>query len=364
MSTRKKLNPVSATAGEVVVDPHPLPGARKFNLPEITAYVIIAGLLLFVLFRHLVPGVLAGLTLYLILDQLSLFFSRRMPRRTARPLALISVTLIGGGVVAAAIALLVGFARRHADQVPQLMAKMAEILDSTRAWLGDFGSAIPEVLGDAEQFKAFVVTWLKTHSQGLKLAGGSVSMALVHMIMAMLLAVMVFFRHIRHAEHPDRGPLADYLLQKLARFGETFSKIAIAQIKISAVNTTLTALYLLVLLPLFHEKLPFAMTIVVITFICGLIPILGNLISNAVIVIVSLGVSPGTAIASLAFLVLIHKLEYLINSRIVGGQTDSEAWEILLAILIGETAFGVAGVVMAPIIYAFAKRELREHGLV
>jgi predicted PurR-regulated permease PerM len=83
-----------------------------------------------------------------------------------------------------------------------------------------------------------------------------------------------------------------------------------------------------------------------------------------VIVILSLGISPGTAIASLVFLVLIHKLEYLINSRIVGGETDSQAWEILLAILIGETAFGVGGVVMAPIVYAFVKRELRERGLV
>jgi len=38
--------------------------------------------------------------------------------------------------------------------------------------------------------------------------------------------------------------------------------------------------------------------------------------------------------------------------------------EILMAILIGETAFGVAGVVMGPIIYAFVKRELREWRLV
>ncbi len=35
-----------------------------------------------------------------------------------------------------------------------------------------------------------------------------------------------------------------------------------------------------------------------------------------------------------------------------------------MAIVIGETAFGVAGVVMAPIIYTFVKRELRERGLV
>jgi predicted PurR-regulated permease PerM len=129
-------------------------------------------------------------------------------------------------------------------------------------------------------------------------------------------------------------------------------------------NTLLTALYLFVVLQMFGKRLPFSTTIVLITFICGLIPVLGNLISNTVIVILSLGISVGTAIASLVFLILIHKLEYLINSRIVGGETDSQAWEILLAILIGETAFGVSGVVMAPIIYAFVKRELHDRGLV
>ena len=35
-----------------------------------------------------------------------------------------------------------------------------------------------------------------------------------------------------------------------------------------------------------------------------------------------------------------------------------------VAILIGETAFGVSGVVMGPIIYAYLKRELRDRGFV
>ncbi|MGH9419781.1 MAG: AI-2E family transporter, partial [Thermoanaerobaculia bacterium] len=174
----------------------------------------------------------------------------------------------------------------------------------------------------------------------------------------------VFFRHVTH--HPDRvpGTLSEALEQKVDRFSSAFAQIASAQVKISVLNTALTALYLLIVLPLFGQHIPFATTIVFVTFVCGLIPVLGNLISNTVIVILSLGISPGTAVASLLFLVVIHKLEYLTNSRIVGGKTDSQAWEILLAILIGETAFGISGVVMAPIAYAFIKRELRERGLV
>jgi predicted PurR-regulated permease PerM len=184
------------------------------------------------------------------------------------------------------------------------------------------------------------------------------------MIMGGLLAILVFFRHITKRDAIDRGPLARHLVEKVDRFAHAFSRIAIAQIKISAVNTILTALYILVILPLFGIRLPFATTLVVITFLCGLIPVLGNLISNTVITILSMGVSIGTAVASLSFLVIIHKLEYLINSRIVGGETDSQAWEILLAIIVGEAAFGLGGIVMAPIVYAFMKRELRDRGLV
>ncbi|HJW93506.1 MAG TPA: AI-2E family transporter [Thermoanaerobaculia bacterium] len=340
------------------------PAKPRPSNEEIAAWVMIGLFLVFILFRHLVPGLIAGLALYLILDRVSKSFARRMPHTTARPLALATVTLIAGGIFIGVVALAVTFLRRHAGNIPAMMTKMAEILQSTRAWLGGYGEdIIPEVMTDAETLKLGVVAWLKEHAETLKLAGSTFSMGLVHMLMGILLAVLVFFRHVTKHDH-ERGELAERLTEKVERFTDAFARIATAQIKISFVNTTLTAIYVLAVLPIFGKHIPFGTTIVFVTFICGLIPVLGNLISNTVIVILSLGLSVGTAVASLVFLVLIHKLEYLINSRIVGGETDSQAWEILLAILLGETAFGVSGVVMAPIIYAFLKRELRERGLV
>ncbi len=332
---------------------------------EVAAWLLLAGALLYILFLHLVPLVVAGLTLYLILDRLQSGFSKRIPGPAAKPLALVLVTLIVAGGIVGSAALLIGFMRHHVDRIPAMMTKMADILQSTRAWLGDYGEdLIPDVMTDAETVKGAMVEWLKGHAEQLKLAGGSVSLGVLHTIMGTLLAILVFFRHVTHRNGHPRGRLAEMLTEKAGRFAHAFANIATAQIKISAVNTSLTALYLFVLLPLFHQHVPFRTTVVMVTFVCGLLPVVGNLISNTVIVILSLGVSGGTAIASLVFLVLVHKLEYLINSRIVGGETDSQAWEILMAILIGETAFGVAGVVMGPIIYAFVKRELRERQLV
>ena len=96
----------------------------------------------------------------------------------------------------------------------------------------------------------------------------------------------------------------------------------------------------------------------------GLLPVAGNLISNSVIVIVSLSQSLAVALASLAFLIVIHKLEYFLNARIVGGEIKASAWELLCAMLVMEAAFGVQGLIAAPIFYAYGKAELRQLALV
>ena len=103
---------------------------------------------------------------------------------------------------------------------------------------------------------------------------------------------------------------------------------------------------------------------IAVTFIVGLLPVLGNLISNTVIVIVSLSVSPLIATSSLVFLVVIHKLEYFVNARIIGTRIRARAWELLVAMLVMEAAFGVTGLIAAPIYYAYLKDELSLRGLI
>ena len=115
---------------------------------------------------------------------------------------------------------------------------------------------------------------------------------------------------------------------------------------------------------MFGVHLPLTKTLIGVTFLAGLLPVVGNLISNTVIVVVSLAHSPHIALASLVFLILIHKLEYFLNARIVGSRIRARAWELLLAMLALEAAFGLPGVVAAPIFYAYLKQELADRGLV
>lgn len=358
-------NPLVPVRVQEGVEPGPPAERPRPELAEIAAWTLIGAALVFILLEHLVVALIAGLTLYLVLDLVGSAFSRRLSGKSARPLALLFVFASTVIILTGVIALGISVMRHSAGRLPDMMTQMANILDSTRTWLGGYGEqVIPEVLTDADNIKTAIADWLKTHAQTVRAAGGYVSLGFVHVIMGALLAILVFFRHVTHHDDRARGPLGRYLHEKVARFSDVFTRIATAQIKISAVNTTLTAIYLLVVLPIFGHRLPFTTTLIVLTFIAGLIPVIGNLISNTVITILSLGISVGLAIGSLVFLILIHKLEYLINSKIVGGETDSQAWEILMAIILGEAAFGVGGVIMGPIVYAFVKRELRDRGLV
>jgi predicted PurR-regulated permease PerM len=135
-------------------------------------------------------------------------------------------------------------------------------------------------------------------------------------------------------------------------------------VRISALNALLTWIYLVLILPAFGVELPFVKTMVLVTFVVGLLPVLGNLISNSIIVVISLSHSLYVAAGSLAFLVIIHKLEYFVNARIIGGQIKARAWELLIVMLVMEAAFGVPGVIAAPVFYAYIKKELSDRELI
>src|SRR6476620_5953730 len=121
----------------------------------------------------------------------------------------------------------------------------------------------------------------------------------------------------------------DEVSTRFRDFYRSFATVMGAQITISLINTILTAIFLLAV------RLPHAPLLIAVTFVCGLVPIVGNLVSNTIIVFVSLTVSLKLAIGALVFLVLIHKLEYFLNSKIIGERIRNPIWLTLVALIIG-----------------------------
>jgi predicted PurR-regulated permease PerM len=125
-----------------------------------------------------------------------------------------------------------------------------------------------------------------------------------------------------------------------------------AQITISLINTTLTAIFV------FAVQLPYGPLVLAITFLCGLVPIVGNLVSNTVIVFIALTVSLKLAFGALVFLVVIHKLEYFLNSKIIGERIRNPVWLTLIALIIGERLMGIPGLILAPVLLNYLRVEM------
>ncbi|WP_085317245.1 AI-2E family transporter [Derxia lacustris] len=307
--------------------------------------------LAFVLHFHLLAALFAGC----LVHELVHLLARHGPqqRRGRRKVIVIGgmTTVVVGALVAAGLGL-IAFARGPA--MADVISRSAEVLDQVRDALPEqWAGYLPDGLDELRERGAEL---LRSHAAELQLAGRSAGMLVVHLLIGMIVGAMV---SLREASGDFRGgPLASALQHSLRAFGSAFRNVIFAQIRISAINTTLTSIYLVAILPLFGVQLPLLKTLIVFTFVIGLIPVAGNLISNTAIVLVALTHHPVTAAASLGYLIFIHKLEYFLNARIIGGRVHAHAWELLAAMLAFEAVWGIGGLVAAPVVYAFVKSEL------
>jgi predicted PurR-regulated permease PerM len=336
--------------------PHPV------SRYDVAAYAVMAALIAAAVCLRLVPAVLSGLLIFEIVHTLApRVVGRRLSAARARLVAVALLALLVVGATIGAGAAAVSEVRSEGGGLSALLQKMAEIVEGSRERLAPWMHAwLPG--GDADTIKESIARWLREHAAELTRIGGAAGSNAMHALIGMVLGGLVSLRSA--SSRVATAPLARALSVQVGRFSDAFRQIVFAQTRISALNTLLTALYLMVALPLSGVALPFVKTMVLATFVIGLVPIVGNLVTNTIIVVISLNHSVRVAVCSLLFLVVIHKLEYFVNARLVAGQIQSAAWELLIAMLLMESLFGIPGLVVAPIVYAYVKGELRTHGLV
>ena len=309
----------------------------------------------------LLSALLAGLLVYNLVHFAAPMLGRLgVSSRLAKTLALSVVAIVVTLLIAAAIFGGVSQLTGGSESVVTLLKRMAEIIDTARVHLPAW--ALDYVPSDLQELEALAARLLREHAGQLQLVGRDVGVLLVHIIVGMVIGGLIALSSAAPSREP--GPLAVALADRVGVLSKAFRNIVFSQIRISGLNTFLTAIYLVAVLPLFGINLPFVRTMIAVTFIAGLLPVVGNLISNTVIVVVSLSISFVAAVGALAFLIVIHKLEYFVNARIIGSRIKARAWELLLAMVFMEAWFGVPGLIAAPIYYAYLKDELAMRGLI
>lgn len=327
---------------------------------QTASYALAAAGLLGVLWLGLLPALLSGLLIY----QIVIFGARKLGDVGIIPetgkiillviisLIIVSAFVIGGIMLSSRIT-------QGPESVVELLQRMADVVDEARLYLPLWAQTYLPANMDELQLR--VADWLRENARYFSVIGVDAGYFLIHVIVGMIVGGMIAL----HPASPSRrAPLAHALSERIAFLGIAFRRIVFSQIRISALNTTLTGIFLALVMPAIGYELPLVKTMIAVTFVVGLMPIIGNIISNTVIALIALSVSPIAAVIALLYLIIIHKLEYFINAKIIGTQIRAKAWEILLALLVMDAAFGIPGLVAAPIYYAYLKDELAAKRLI
>ena len=325
---------------------------NKLSIPAISSYILTGLAAIAVIKAGLIIALFSGLLVYSLVHLITPKLEKRIkiPKARLFVLALLAIFISSG--IAALIFGIVSYAKSEAGSMHFLFGHLATIIDASRsqipAWLNDYlpygGDALRDVL----------TGWLREHAVEAQLIGQEAGHSIVYLFLGMIIGGMI----AAHEGHQTIPPFAQELQKRAINLHKAFQKIVFAQVRISLINTLLSGVDLLIVLPLTGVNLPFSKTLIIITFVAGLLPVAGNIMSNTVIVIISLSHSIHVAAESLLYLVLIHKLEYFLNAKIVGNQINAHAWELLTAILVMEALFGLPGLVAAPVYYAYLKLEL------
>lgn len=335
---------------------------QLLNLKQarLLSFFFIMGGLLILLPLRLLTCFIAGFLVYEIVNLLTPYFQKVIGGKRARWMVVAIISTLVVSLLSLLFGSLVGLLMQEMKDTTAFNLRIAYILNDIQRQLMHY---LPGYLPvSVEELQHEFLLWIQQHIVILQNMGKSFLHGFVTMLIGMVLGAIISLYNV---DNNEEGPLLKAeLLRRIVLLSASFRNIVFAQVKISAVNTALSAIFILGALPCFGIHLPFSKTLVILTFVFGLLPVIGNLISNSIVFISALSISLPIALIALAYLMLIHKLEYFLNAKIVGTRIKAHAWEILLAMLIFEAAFGLSGVIAAPIYYAYLKSELKEAALI
>jgi predicted PurR-regulated permease PerM len=347
--------------------PTPIPSSQPAPPRGVTlsSYLLMAGALLLIMWQGLLPGMLCVCVGFLVTRSIAALLARTQPKARRGLLPRWTQLVAAAIVILAPLALLSGALSHTRTYITDAPQQYRELLDYLAHTVLELRDKLPADMADqlpdgAQEIQHLLASYLAAKAGALAHAGRAWLTGLLYAYVGLIIGALAAVRPIS----ARRPPLVAALRERIRLMGQAFRQIVAAQFWIAAFNTLLTAIFLLGVLPHWNLTLPYTPALITLTFIAGLVPIVGNLLCNAVITIVGLSVSPVAAAACLGFLILIHKAEYVINAKVVGQRTHMGVWELLAVMFVAESVFGPAGLVAAPLFYAYLKKELEAVRLV
>lgn len=196
---------------------------------------------------------------------------------------------------------------------------------------------------------------------------------LLNVVLGVVFGVLLFYHDTnKYGKYRNIWTLTEYKINYFARLMFcSFKTIMGTQVLIAIMNTMMITVYSLLITPMFFSSfLPYYYIIIPLVFLFSLIPVVGNLIVNFLIIIASLQLSLYYSIAGIIYFFIAHKLELLIVGRILHLRMEVPFVLILFSMVLGELVFrSFAGIILGMVLLfsilsllkSFETRPIKNH---
>lgn len=299
---------------------------------------------LIVLFRKL----LLTLAFFVVFERL-LFFSAGVVERRLKWSRGWSVGLVGA-VLAAALGLGLWLA---AAPVTRVIVETRRTLPERIAALErhELFVLVEEHLPDSEELVARVTHY----ASELARSAAELGHLVIAFVIGLILAVVYYFDQEKvrgFRDSVDPSSLGGTLLRWFEHLSEAVSLTVQLQLIVAAANAVLTLPILLVL------GVPHVAPLMLLIFVSGLIPVVGNLVSGAVLSLVAFQTKGWVGVGLFVGLTFVlHKLEsYYLNPRLTSRHVKLPGFVLIVSLLAWEHLLGIAGLFVSfPFLFVAGK---------
>jgi len=325
------------------------------NHPYLIGYVLLIGLAVVFTVSHLLVFAISFLFLFFISDFMTGGVHRICP--FVPKAVLFSVLYIL--VIAAIIMITYRVVPMMLKHIPELSNQLQvqivkELKEASQKWNLQAYVDVDELRGSILKASTTILQFLATSLTPLY-------KGFIQFVFALAINLFFYSESEKVEQAFTRNPdslmtfLFKFMQMRLRIFYVYFRRVMGGQVLIALINTLISSVVIFGL----HLRHPFLMIFVVL--FCGLFPVVGNLMSNSVLTInafVATGMV-GTLIC-LVLLVGVHKLEYILNSKIIGGIVHLPIAVSLGALIFCEVLLGIPGLILAIPLALFVRQEF-EH---
>lgn len=323
------------------------------SIINIFSPIIIGGCIAFVLNLVLIP-----------IERLWLLFFKKVKskklaetiKKLKRPMCLILSTVILSGLIFGLFFIVIPelglTVRTFIDMVPKLAVKLEKWLSEIYDFLERYNISIPELKMDADKAIKFLNSLLAERGQQMLNTTVDFTTSLLATIFNSVLSIVFAFYVLAQKEKLGRKvksilyavseeKKADTIIKVATLSNSAFTKFVTGQFTESVIIGVLCWLGMMVL------RLPYAGVISVVIGVTALIPIFGAFIGAFIGATLILAVNFMQAVWFVLFIIVLQQLETnLIYPRVVGKSIGLPGILVLTAVTVGGAVFGFAGVLL------------------